>query len=118
MAPASASDWTEHDLSRQVVLALDFAKAVLDDIDSATDGTLSRIAQKVVAETAMLLYAVAPLRATHAAIETACARLASRLSPLARGTVVQAAVCLDPGKALDHAMAHILLARLGHADTA
>ena len=46
------------------------------------------------------------------------ARLASRLVPLARGTDVQAAVCLDPGKALDHAMAHILLDRLGHADAA
>ena len=118
MAPAPSSDGTEDDLSRQVVLALGFAGAVLDDIESATDGTLGRIAQKVVAETAMLLYAVAPLRATHAAVETASARLASRLVPLARGTEVQAAVCLDPGKALDHAMAHILLDRLGHADAA
>src|SRR5580704_8797924 len=118
MAPASASDWTEDDLSRQVVLALGFARGVLDDIDSAADSPLGRIAQKVVAETAMLLYAVAPLHATHPAVETACARLASRLIPLARSTEVQAAVCLDPGKALDHAMGHILLDRLGHADTA
>jgi hypothetical protein len=118
MATALASDWTEDDLSRQVVLALGFAKAVLDDIDSAADSPLGRIAQKVVAETAMLLYAVAPLHATHPAVEAACARLASRLIPLARGTEVQAAVCLDPGKALDHAMAHILLDRLGHADAA
>jgi hypothetical protein len=118
MATALASDWTEDDLSRQVVLALGFAKAVLDDIDSAADSPLGRIAQKVVAETAMLLYAVAPLHATHPAVEAACARLASRLIPLARGTEVQAAVCLDPGKALDHAMAHFLLDRLGHADAA
>ncbi|MGZ5910385.1 MAG: DUF6895 family protein [Reyranella sp.] len=118
MANASASDWTEDDLSRQVVLALGFAKAVLDDIDSTADSPLGRIAQKVVAETAMLLYAVAPLRATHPELETACARLASRLVSLARGTAVQAAICLDPGKALDHAMAHILLDRLGHADAA
>ena len=118
MAPAPSSDGTEDDLSRQVVLALGFAGAVLDDIESTTDGTLGRIAQKVVAETAMLLYAVAPLRATHDPVETASARLAARLVPLARGTDVQAAVCLDPGKALDHAMAHILLDRLGHADTA
>jgi Domain of unknown function (DUF6895) len=118
MATALASDWTEDDLSRQVVLALGFARGVLDDIDSAADSPLGRIAQKVVAETAMLLYAVAPLRATHPEVETASARLASRLIPLARSTEVQAAVCLDPGKALDHAMAHILLDRLGHADTA
>jgi hypothetical protein len=118
MATASASDWTEDDLSRQVVLALGFARGVLDDIDSAADSPLGRIAQKVVAETAMLLYAVAPLRATHREVETASARLASRLVPLARGTEVQAAVCLDPGKALDHAMAHILLDRLGHPDAA
>ncbi len=108
----------EDDLSRQVVLALGFARDVLDEVDSASDGTLGRIAQKVVAETAMLLYAVAPLRATHAPVDRACARLASRLIPLARGTEVRAAVCLDPGKALDHAMAHILLDRLGHADAA
>jgi hypothetical protein len=118
MAPALSSDGTEDDLSRQVVLALDFARSVLDDVESTTDGTLGRIAQKVVAETAMLLYAVAPLRATHPPVETACARLAPRLVPMARGTEAQAAVCLDPGKALDHAMAHILLDRLGHADAA
>ena len=118
MATALASDWTGDDLSRQVVLALGFANGVLDDIDSAADSPLSRIAQKVVAETAMLLYAVAPLRATHPQVETACARLASRLVPLARSTEVQAALCMDPGKALDHAMAHILLDRLGYADAA
>ncbi len=118
MANALSSDWTEDDLSRRVVLALEFASGVLDDIESATASALSRIAEKVVAETAMLLYVVAPLRATHPAVETACANLASRLVPLARNTEVQAAVCLDPGKALDHAMAHILLDRLGHADAA
>ena len=118
MATALASDWTEDDLSRQVVLALGFARGVLDDIDSAADSPLRRIAQKVVAETAMLLYAVAHLRATHPQVETACASLASRLAPLARSTEVQAAVCMDPGKALDHAMAHILLDRLGYADAA
>jgi hypothetical protein len=118
MAPDPSSDGTGDDLSRQVVLALGFAWDVLDEVHSASDGTLGRIAQKVVAETAMLLYAVAPLRATHASVDSACARLASRLIPLARGTEVRAAVCLDPGKALDHAMAHILLDRLGHADAA
>jgi hypothetical protein len=118
MATALSSDWTEDDLSRQVVLALGFAGRVLDDIDSAADSPLSRIAQKVVAETAMLLYAVAPLRATHPPVEAACASLASRLVPLARSTEVQAALCMDPGKALDHAMAHILLDSLGHADAA
>jgi hypothetical protein len=118
MATALSSDWTEDDLSRQVVLALGFATGVLDDIDSIADSPLGRIAQKVVAETAMLLYAVAPLRATHPQVETACASLASRLVPLARNIEVQAAVCMDPGKALDHAMAHILLDRLGHADAA
>ena len=118
MATALASDRTEDDLSRQVVLALGFASGVLDDIDSAADSPLGRIAQKVVAETAMLLYAVAPLRAAHPRVETACASLASRLVPLARNREVQAALCMDPGKALDHAMAHILLDRLGHADDA
>jgi hypothetical protein len=118
MANALSSDWTEDDLSRQVVLALEFASGVLDDIESAAAGTLSRIAEKVVAETAMLLYAVAHLRATHLRVETACASLASRLGPLARNTEVQAAVCLDPGQALDHAMAHILLDSVGYADVA
>jgi len=118
MANALSSDWTEDDLSRQVVLALEFARGVLDDIESATASTLSRIAEKVVAETAMLLYAVAHLRATHPRVESACARLASRLIPLARNTEIQVAVCLDAGQALDHAMAHILLDSLGYADVA
>jgi hypothetical protein len=118
MANALSSDGTEDDLSKRVVLALEFARGVLDDIESAADCTLSRIAEKVVTETAMLLYAVAPLRATHPQVETACTSLASRLTPLARNTEVQAAVCTDPGKALDHAMAHILLDSLGYADAA
>jgi hypothetical protein len=118
MATALSSDWTEDDLSRQVVLALGFARGVLDDIECVTDSPLSRIAQKVVAETAMLLYAVAHLRATHPRVETACASLASRLIPLARNTEIRAAVCMDPGKALDYAMAHILLDSLGYADAA
>ena len=103
MANASSLGRTEDDLSRRVVLALEFACGVLDDVDSDPAarkfdgaGKLSGIAEKVVAETAMLLYAVAHLRATFAAVGTACANLATRLIPLARNANVQAAVCMDP----------------------
>ena len=61
MAIALSSDWTEDDLSRQVVLALGFARGVLDDIESAADSPLGRIAQKVGEEGLELaLAAVAP----------------------------------------------------------
>src|SRR4030095_234416 len=119
----------EDDLLQQVVLALERARGVLDDLEAARRrgkgaacagepgiGRLTSIDGRVFAETAMLLYAVAPLSATHVEIGVAATSVAERLAPLSRGPDVQAALCLDPGRALDHAASHVLLSALGRAD--
>jgi hypothetical protein len=107
------------DLLRRVGLALELAWQALEDI--ATSGPdsllgLAAVGDKVVAETALLLCATSHLRAKHRAIETAALRLTERLIPLARSAQVRAAVCMDPVRAIDHAMPHIVLGQLGHPD--
>jgi hypothetical protein len=74
------------------------------------------LADKLVAETAMLLHAVAHLQAGEPRIRSLVHELAAQLVPHARGESVQAALCLDPGHALDHAAGHVLLTKLGYRD--
>ncbi len=117
------------DLTRQVVRALEFAGRVVDDLEctstvrgetpstSVFGASPSGLAAKVVAETAMLLYAVAHLRATRREVDSAVGSLAERLIPLARSADVQAALCMDPSHSLDLAMSHVLLDNLGHRDS-
>jgi len=119
------------DLSQRVVRALDFADEVVDDLVHAAIGgraddrgvsafeaghASGDLAAKVAAETAMLLHAVAPLRPRDAGLAARIDRLAQALAPLVRGADVQAALCMDPAHALDHAMGHLLLEDLGCAD--
>ncbi|MET0382080.1 MAG: hypothetical protein ABW032_01530 [Burkholderiaceae bacterium] len=118
------------DLARRLVVALDFAGRVVDDIESAAigRGTASSafgagagadaggLAAKVVAETAMLLHVAAPLRTAWRDVDAAVGALAERLIPLARGADVQAALCMDPSNAMDHSMGHVLIGDLGHRD--
>ncbi|HEV8241623.1 MAG TPA: hypothetical protein VGS57_19830, partial [Thermoanaerobaculia bacterium] len=77
---------------------------------------LSQLREKVVAETALLLLCVAPIRDLDERIRERFDAIADLLVPLARGRDLLAAICLDPGLACDHAVAHILLSRLGHVD--
>lgn len=123
---------TDAGLSRRVLRALDFAHEVVADLGHAADGSdavrgvsafeagpaSGDLSAKVVAETTMLLHAVAPLRAADADLAARVAALAQRLAPLARGPDVLAALCMDPAHALDHAMGHVLLQDLGVADVA
>jgi hypothetical protein len=103
--------WDPSDLVRRVLRSLEFASR-------AVDGIPGMIGEKVVAETAMLLHCAAAVQHVDRRIRDAVADIAVGLIPRARGEAVLAAICLDPGLALDHAFAHILLSGLGYPDAA
>lgn len=103
--------WDSSDLVRRVVRALDFASHAVRDLHGP-------LRDKLVAETAMLLHCVAPIQPLDGRIRQAAGDIAAQLVPSARSERVLAAICMDPGHALDHAFAHILLSGLGHPDPA
>lgn len=72
--------------------------------------------QKVVAESAMLLVCAEHIGRGDVRARARLADVAALLTPHARGADVLSAICLDPGLALDHAVAHVLLTRLGYPD--
>ena len=126
-APAkAASSWDRADLVRRVLGALEVANRILRELDEpgapntenahGAKGDLARLREKIVSETALLLHCVAPVRSVDERIDERVAELAHLLAPHASSHEVRAAICLDPGLALDHAVAHILLSRLGHVD--
>jgi hypothetical protein len=127
---STARGWDPSDLVRRLLQALQVTGTALtiagldpsgreraEDDASGASG-LKSIAGKVVAEAAMLLYAAAPVKHVDGRVGEATDALAARIAPHARSEGVLAAICLDPGLAVDHAVAHILLSALGHVDSA
>ena len=111
------------ELVRHVELALDVAGRALDlamhDMaapphPASEPAPLSLV--EVVADTAMLLRAAAPLGRTHPRIARTITRLVQRVAPLARGDELLALLCHEPSRALDRAAAHLHLRELGHGD--
>lgn len=91
--------------------------------DSANEDSVSPIKgiggllrEKVVAETAMLLLCAEPIQSLDDRIQERVAALATLLIPYARHEDILCAICLDPGLARDHSIAHILLSHLGYPD--
>jgi len=78
--------------------------------------TLGLLTEKVVAETAMLLVCVESIQAVDSSLRTRVDSIARLLAPHARSETVLSAICLDPGLARDHAVAHAILSRLGLPD--
>jgi hypothetical protein len=126
-APAKASSrWDQSDLVRRVIGVLDVASRIVRELgDTAAanaessrgaNGDLAQLREKVVSETALLLLCVAPIRSLDERIGERFDEVADFLVSLARGRELLAAICLDPGLASDHAVAHILLDRLGYVD--
>ena len=126
MPANSAARWDSSDLVRRVLIALDIAIQTLGrivDVDhsnaetatppKSADGLLD---EKVVAETAMLLLCAEPIRSLDQRTQERFDVIAALLVPLARKTDVLAAICLEPGLAREHAVAHIILSRLGYPD--
>jgi hypothetical protein len=125
-----AGRWERGDLVRRVSVALDVAAAAIAGIELAEGGAANgaRSAngahgavgapppEKLVAETAMLLLCAAPLGALSAEVADRIDAVAAPLVALARDGRVLAAICSDPGRAREHALAHTILSRLGHVD--
>lgn len=101
------------DAMRRLRRCIAFTTEVVDALPAELPGLLP---DKVVAEAAMLAWAAAALCRDDRVASASHAALVRRLLPWARGEAVRAAVCLDPGRALDHAFAHLLLTALGRPD--
>ncbi|SDP35526.1 hypothetical protein SAMN04515671_3855 [Nakamurella panacisegetis] len=111
------------DLAARVVLAHSFASHALEvsssghQIWAVDDG--GRVpppsAASVQADAAMLLRGSAIAAAAHPLIGEASRRLTAQLVD-AQDESLLTALCLDPGRALDHAVVHIQLRAAGHAD--
>ena len=116
----SRARWDITDLKRRLCFAIDIARQAVERL--ATDGytdseTPDRTirAEKVISETAILLYA-ASAAAHHADVARAIDTVAKLLIPHARCKRMLLGVCLEPSLALDYAEAHICLSRLGYPD--
>lgn len=105
--------WCEADLLARVEGNLALAARAVDVLVA---GGASPLAAKVVAETAMLVHVVAPLRHHSRALAHALDALAAHVAPHTRTGDRVAGICLDPGHALDHASGHVMLAASGYPD--
>jgi hypothetical protein len=130
----AGASWDPPDLIARVLRALDMTGRTLgialsDGEASAPrsgsaepTGALSEVAplvlSKVLTEAAILLRSVAPIRHLDDRIRKSCIELAELVIPQAGGADVLTALCLDPGHALDHAMAHVLLRDSGYRNGA
>jgi len=72
--------------------------------------------EKILSETAMLLFAAASVQDAHASLREPVARLAATLAPRARGERILAGFCIDPHLAYERAAPHAVVSRLGHPD--
>lgn len=112
--------WNQFDLIRRVVHILDLATQMVQSIVQTESERASQpetvagfLRNKVVAETAMLLLCVNPIQTFDQKIQDRVEILTRLLIPQARHQDIFAALCLDPGQAYDHAIAHAILSRLG-----
>ena len=117
---ASHARWDAADLKRRLCFAIDIARQAVERL--ATDGykdpeapAKSIRAEKVIGETAILLYA-ASAAAHDADVARAIDAVARLLIPHARSKRMLLGVCLEPSLALDFSEAHICLSRLGYPD--
>jgi hypothetical protein len=119
-SPVEALD--RHSLGLRLLRVLATAERAVEFLIPAgwndpNDPDVSVRSEKVLAETALLLLAAAPVAAACPSMQTVIDRIAVRLLPHATGANVRAALCTDPTMALDHAFASICLRKLGHEDT-
>lgn len=115
-----AESWDHNDLERRLCRALDVANQTIERLgsdgytDSQESGNNVR-PEKVISETALLLYAAATV--THLdGVRTRSQSVAKSLIPYARSERMLLGVCLEPSVAWEYAQAHVLLSALGHKD--
>jgi hypothetical protein len=116
--------WDHADLVRRVVDVLDLALRMVRSVAEPSSPRLAAtpdlavglLREKVVSETAMLLLCVEPRCGLDARIRERFETIGALLAPLARHDDVVAAIRLDPARARDHAIGHIILSHLGYPD--
>jgi hypothetical protein len=117
-----AEEWSEADLIGRLARALDFAVLTIKSMPAegfADQAEPSRTVrpEKVVGETSLLLL-VAAQASSSVEVRRRIDVAAQLILPLARAERVRARVCLEPSLALEHALGHICLSRLGFPDLA
>jgi len=115
-----APSWDVDDLVRRLTATLDTASLALTTVSGRNEpenrpdaAALRLVADKVIAETAMLLLAASSIGDAHPGIRDRVADLVDRIEPFARSDAVLAAICIDAASARDHAFSHAILSRLG-----
>jgi hypothetical protein len=108
------------DLRRRLCDVLDVAKQTIERL--ATEGFVdseepanSVRPEKVISESALLLLA-ASTASSDAGIEARLEDVASCLEPHARSERMLLGICAEPALALDYALAHVCLKRIGYPD--
>lgn len=112
--------WDENDLERRLCHALEIARQAVTRLakDGYTDPkepANSVRPEKVISETALLLYA-ASTAAHRETVKERIAYVAEVILPFARSERMALGLCLEPALAMDFAQAHVLLARIGYPD--
>ena len=114
------SKWDQGDLEARLCRALDLAKKAVNcfSVEGYTDHEFPAYdfgPEKVVAETAMLIYAASASR-SRTSIASRIDDLARLLAPHARSRRVLVDIALHPALAFKFAVPHVLLTKLGYPD--
>jgi hypothetical protein len=119
----TGSEARRADLVRRLCSALDMASKAVQcsdepaEADSKSGLVLANLAEKVVAEVAMLILCAASVQDVDPEIDERIRAMAELIMGRARSDSVVAGICLEPGLACDHALAHLVLTRLGYPDS-
>lgn len=117
--PAAGVGWCAEDLRRRLGEALRVAARTVRHLAPAgheAETARGIRPEKVRSETALLLLASQPACAGDPDLAARHRRLAESLLPYARSEQVAALITLEPTVALDHALVHLCLSRLGLGD--
>jgi uncharacterized protein DUF6895 len=120
MRPKRVAVWDAADLVRRLCGALDLAQRAVERFAAkgfaAPADPAARVRpEKLIGETAILLYAAAAA-AARPELRERIGAVARLLVPHARSERIMLGICLEPSVALDYAEAHILLSALGFRD--
>lgn len=111
--------WDRRDLRRRLAAALEVAERsvrLLGPTGYRADEPDGIRPEKVLAETALFLLASQQACACHDSLADLHRRIAGALVPFARSRRAAALIVLEPLLALDHALVHLCLSRLGLGD--
>jgi hypothetical protein len=117
---SSRGRWDGGDVARRLCAALDVARQSVERLGAngytdPEEPTAALRPEKLIGETAILLYAASAVRA-YSEVGARVDSMAQLLIPHARSARMLLGICLEPSLALDYAEAHICLSKLGYRD--